>query len=91
MAECGIFAAVRLCRGVGLAVGSQGALRAANDTFNQTWGQSQTAGLWMLDIILLHGSTRPLKAPVSSHWSCDKFGVSKVGADCSGLIGAWYL
>lgn len=99
-AQRGISAAVGLSGRVRLAVRSEGALRAANHTFVETWGQSDTTGLWMLNTVFFHGSIRPLKAPVGSCWSDDGGGETgvawhRVGEDGSGLImshvGAGYL
>lgn len=97
----GVFAAVGLCGGVGLAVRSQGALGAADDTFDQAGGQSQAAGVRMLDAAVLFGGTpRPFQAPVSSCCSEDRAGVAdvawhRVGFDGRGLhvshVGVCYV
>lgn len=91
-------AAVGLSGRVGLAVGSEGALGATNDTFNQVRGHSGAATLRMLDTVFFHGGTGPLKALLGS-WLDDRGGVTgvtwhRVGAGIVltvSNVGVWYL
>lgn len=88
-AQCRVSAAAGLCGRVGLAVRSEGALRATNHTFTKTWRQSKAAGLWVLNAVFLHGSGRPLKAPMGScrsDSSGGKTGVGWHGVGDDGLI-----
>lgn len=89
-AQRGVFAAVGLGGRVGLAVRSQGALGATDDTFDEAGRQSERAGMRMLDAVVLGRTARSLQAPASSRCSEDRGGVADlarhgVGFDVWGL------